>query len=70
LPNNLTLLFNSEVDVLIDGVGGAYHTGFINLVNLSGSIVKDVTLYGELWSNVNLDSPRTIRQYSLDTAVA
>jgi len=48
LRNNLTLLFNSEVDILKDTVGGGYHTGFINLVNLSGTIAKDVTLYGEL----------------------
>jgi Putative MetA-pathway of phenol degradation len=70
LGNNLTLLVNSEVDILKDSVGGGYHTGFINLVNLSGPIVRDVTLYAELWSNINLDTPRTIHQYSFDTALA
>src|SRR5262249_18218349 len=38
LQNNLTLLFNSELDVLKDTAGGGYHTGFINLVTLSGPI--------------------------------
>jgi hypothetical protein len=70
LPNNLTLLFNSEVDILKDTADSGYHTGFINLVNLSGTIAKDVTLYGELWSNINFDAPRTIQQYSFDTAIA
>jgi len=32
------------------------------------SVDKD--LYGELWSNFNFDNPRTIQQYSFDTAVA
>jgi hypothetical protein len=70
LSKDLTLLFNSEVDILKDTTGDGYHTGFINLVNLSGTIAKDVTLYGELWSNINFDNPRTIQQYSFDTAIA
>jgi hypothetical protein len=41
LPNNLTLLFNSQVDILKDTSKGGYHTA--NLVNLRGQIVKDVT---------------------------
>src|SRR5262249_42116374 len=70
LPNNLTLLFNSQVAILKDTVGGGYHPGLANLVNLSAPIAKNVTLYGELWSNFNFDNPRTIQQYSFDTAVA
>ena len=70
LPNDFTLLFNSEFDRLKNLNGGGYHSNTINLVNLSRPIAKDVTLYGELWSQVNFDPARTIRQYSVDTAIA
>ena len=40
LPNDFTLLFNSEVDALKDSTGSGYHANFINLVNLSRPIVK------------------------------
>ena len=33
---------------------------FANLVNLSGQIVKDITLNEWLWSNVNRDNLRTV----------
>jgi len=70
LPNDFTLLFNSEVDALKDSTGSGYHANFINLVNLSRPIVKDVTLYVELWSDVNNDPTAKVTQYSLDTALA
>src|SRR5207237_1312822 len=70
LPNDFTLLFNSEIDALKNSVGDGYHPNFVNLVNLSRPIVKDVTLYVELWSSVNVDPVRTVRQFSFDTAIA
>jgi hypothetical protein len=70
LPSDFTLLFNSEVDALKNSSGGGYHSNFVNLVNLSRPIVKDVTLYVELWSAVNVDPMRTVTQVSFDTAVA
>ena len=70
LPNDFTLLFNSEVDALKDSVGDGRHANFINLVNLSRPIVKDVTLYVELWSDFNDDPSQRTTQYSLDTALA
>ncbi|MBV8835328.1 MAG: transporter [Alphaproteobacteria bacterium] len=69
LPNDFTLLFNSEVDALKNNVSTGYHPNFTNLVNLSRPIVKDVTLYVELWSSINEDPLRTVRQVSFDTAV-
>jgi len=70
LPNDFTLLFNSEVDALKDKTGSGHHANFINLVNLSRPIVKDVTLYVELWSDVNNDPTAKVTQYSFDTALA
>ncbi len=69
LPHEFTLLFNSELDALKNSTGGGHHANTINLVNLSRPIVKDVTLYGELWSGINFDPARTIRQYSFDTGI-
>ncbi|HLX14040.1 MAG TPA: transporter [Bradyrhizobium sp.] len=70
LPKDFTLLINSEVDALKDNTGSGYHTNFLNLVNLSRPIVKDVTLYVELWSDVNNDPTGRVAQYSFDTALA
>ena len=70
LPNDFTLLFNSEIDILKNSLDNDYHAGFINLVNLSKPIIKDVTLYVELWSDVIDDPAHTVRQYSFDTAIA
>ena len=70
LPNNWTLLFNNEVDEFKNRSGTGYHTNVIGLVNLSRPIFKDVTLYGEVWTSQNFDPVRTIRQYSIDTALA
>jgi len=70
LPNDFTLLFNSEVDALKDNTGSGYHTNLLNLVNLSRPIVKDLTLYVELWSDVNNDPTARVTQYSFDTALA
>ena len=70
LPNNVSLLLNTELDILKDGLGGGYHTGYVNMISLSGPVVKDVTLTGEFWSSINQDPSDTVRQYSFDTAIA
>ena len=70
LPNGITLLFNSEVDALKDSVNDGRHANYINLVNLSRQIVKDVTLYVEFWSDYNNDPTQRTTQYSIDTALA
>lgn len=70
LPNGYTLLFNSEVDALKDSDDDGRHANYINLVNLSRQVVKDVTLYAEFWSDYNNDPTQRTQQYSADTAVA
>ena len=70
LADNRTLLFNTEVDFLKNTNGDGFHQQYINAVSLSGPIAKDVTLTGELWSQINVDPARTGHQYSFDTALA
>jgi hypothetical protein len=70
LGNDISLAFTSEVDYLRNTVGRSYHVGYVNSIGLSGPIVKDVTLTGELWSSINRDPARTISQYSVDLALA
>ena len=70
LPNDMTLLLNTEIDVLKDGTGGGYHANYVNVAGLSLPVVKDVTFTGEIWSSINDDSAGTVRQWSLDAALA
>ncbi|HML07297.1 MAG TPA: transporter [Xanthobacteraceae bacterium] len=70
LPKGYTLLFNSEIDALKDSADDGRHANFINLVNLSRQVIKDVTLYVEFWSDYNDDPAQKTKQYSFDIAVA
>jgi Putative MetA-pathway of phenol degradation len=70
LGNDISLAITSEFDYLRNNVGHGYHAGYVNSIGLSGPIMKDVTLTGELWSSINRDPLVTIRQYSFDTALA
>jgi hypothetical protein len=70
LPNGFTLLFNSEIDILKDSADDGRHANFINLVTLGHPLIKDITLYVELWSDYNNDPTRRETQYSFDTAIA
>jgi hypothetical protein len=68
LPKGFTLLFNSEVDLLKNSTDNGRHANFINLVNVSHELVKDVTLYVEAWSDHNDDPGQRTTQYSFDLA--
>ena len=70
LPNNFTLLFNSEFDALKDSADNGRHANYINLVTLGHPLVKDVTLYVEFWSDYNNDPAQHTTQLSFDTAIA
>jgi len=69
LPQGFTLLFNSEIDALKNATDDGRHANFVNLVNVSRQVVKDVTLYVEFWSDYNNDPVQKITQYSADFAV-
>jgi hypothetical protein len=70
LPFKLALLFNIEVDVLKNSSGNGRHANVISAVNVSRPILDNLTLYAELWSDVNDDRPNTTRQLTFDTALA
>jgi hypothetical protein len=70
LPDDFTLVFNSEIDALKNSTDNGRHANFINLVNVSRQVVKDVTLYLELWSDYNDDPTQKTTQVSFDTAIA
>jgi hypothetical protein len=70
LPDNFTLLFNSEIDAFKDIADNGRHANFVNLVNLSRQVVKDVTMYVEFWSDYNNDPRQRTTQLSLDVAFA
>lgn len=70
LPQNFTLTFGPELDVLADADGSGRHVAVINLLNLARPLNDRVTLVGELWSSLNFDPARTVRQYSADVAMS
>ena len=71
LPSGFTFAFNSEIDGLKDSVGDGQHANYINVVNMSHQvIIKDLTLYVELWSDYDDDPMQRTTQVSLDTALA
>jgi Putative MetA-pathway of phenol degradation len=60
----------TEFDSLKNMSGNGRHANFINLVNLSRTFFGNVTIYGELWSDVNDDPLTRTKQLTFDTAVA
>jgi len=69
LPDGFTLLFNSEIDDLKNNADSGRHANFMNLVNVSHQVVKDVTIYLEFWSDFNNDPTQRTTQLSYDVAV-
>ncbi len=70
LPGDASLLFNSEVDWLKDATAGGTHGNYINAVGVTVPVIKDVSFSAELWSQVTDDPDGTVRQFSIDTALA
>ena len=63
-------MFNSEIDALKNSADNGRHANFVNLVNVSQQVIKDVTLYVEFWSDYNNDPTLRTTQYSFDIAFA
>jgi hypothetical protein len=57
LPQDFTLVFDPEIDILRNAENTGRHTNFQNLMNLSHALSDSVTGYIELWGQVN-DDPR------------
>ena len=70
LTEAITLTTVPEFDTLKDADGRGHHFSTSQLVNVGYTWPNAVTLYGELWANVNVDPAGTVHQYSADVAVA
>ena len=64
-----SLAATPEADLLLDGSGGGYHAGLVNVVGL-GKSIGAMTLGAEVWSSQNLDPAGTVSQYSADVNAA
>ncbi len=70
LNDAFSLTFNPELDVTGDMAGGGHHLGTAQLIDLGWQPTKTLTLFGEVWADVDFDPQRTTRQYSADAAIA
>ncbi len=70
LTDKLVLTTVPEFDSLKDGDGVGHHFNTAQLVNVAYSLPHDLTVYGELWGDWNVDPSGTVRQYSADVALA
>lgn len=59
-----------EFDTLKNTDGTGHHFSTSQLFNVGYTYASRITLYGELWANVNVDPAGTVHQYSADLAVA
>lgn len=70
LPANFQLSLDPEVDVLKNAVGDGRHANFVADVSLGYPLTKTVTVFGELWADVNDDPAGEFTQASFDLAAA
>lgn len=68
--STLSITFGPELDLLADADGQGRHAAIVNLVNVGVPIAPDLTLSGELWTNVNFDPSGTTKQASADPSMA
>ena len=69
LPYDFTLLLEEEVDVLRNAVNTGHHFSYTQLINLSHPIGKQLTVYGEFFSQLGVDKGNP-PVYTFDAAVA
>jgi len=70
LPKNFTLLLIPEIDALKNSADNGRHGNYVFDVNLSREVIKNVTVYVELWSDYNDDPVVKTTQVSFDVALA
>jgi hypothetical protein len=70
LNDQLCLTLDPEVDALKNSDRGGRHAAVAQVVNLGWSLPHGVTVFGEIWSYVNIDPAGTVTQYSGDVALA
>jgi len=70
LSSAWTLTIDPEVDALANAVGGGRHANLTSPLSLSYAASKTVTLFAELWGDVDFDPAGTVTQASCDLAAA
>jgi hypothetical protein len=70
LPQDFTLLFDPEVDILRNAANVGRHANFQDLANLSHALSSNVTGYIEIWGQENNDPAGTTKKASLDLALS
>lgn len=70
LPANFQLSLDPEVDILKDAVGDGRHANFIALASLGYPLTKTVTVYAEIWGDVDQDPAGQVDQATFDLAAA
>ncbi len=70
LPANWQLSLDPELDVLADAAGNGHHANAVSLVSLGYPVSKEVTVFGEVWGDANLDPSGRVFQASADVAAS
>lgn len=71
LPKGWTLTFAPELDLLADSDDpGGRHAQLAGAANIGKALSPGLTVYAELWTAQNYDPAGTVRQYSIDAALA
>lgn len=65
-----TMTLGPEVDLLADTDGHGRHAALVNLANISAPMASKLTAIVEVWSSLNFDPARTVKQASADAALA
>ena len=70
LPAGLSLTLTPEIDDLENANLDGHHAQVVGALNLSKSLSQKITANAELWTSQNYDPSGTVRQYSVDGALA
>jgi hypothetical protein len=70
LPEDFTLVFDPEIDILRNQADYGRHANFQMLANVSHALSETVTGYVELWGQANDDPAGSTKQASLDLSAA
>ena len=70
LPTGFVATFNSEFDVLKNETNGGMHTNISAVANLGHALTEGILVSGEIWTGINYEPVKAIRQASADFSLA
>ena len=70
LPAGFSLTFTPEIDDLENANLDGHHAQVVSALNLSKTLSSKITANAELWTSQNYDPTGTVKQYSVDGAIA